>query len=90
MAGGAVKNWPDDEGGGGGGPIKADEDIPDNEAMEATDDLPMRWFKALLAPSLCFNSEAACLRISWACALKIRDFDISSQLEVQGHKEEDF
>ena len=44
--------------------------MPDNEDIEATEDRPIRWFKALLAPSLLFSSEAACLRISWACALQ--------------------
>ena len=57
-------------GGGGGGPITAEEEIPDKEAIDETDDLPIRCAMALLFPSLFFKSCAACRRISAAWPLK--------------------
>lgn len=52
-------------GGGGGGPITAEDEIPDKEAIEETDERLIRCEIILLAPGS-FTSWAACLLISWA------------------------
>ena len=58
-----------DGGGGGGGPITAEDEIPDKEAIDDTEDRPIRCAMALLFPSF-FKSCAACRRISAAWHLK--------------------
>ena len=58
-----------DGGGGGGGPITAEDEIPDKEAIDDTEDRPIRCAMALLFPSF-FKSCAACRRISAAWPLK--------------------